>query len=459
MRKDTLPLANAGCADQMDQYQVFRQEVESAISDLINKNTCPESKVPHLLDGAASDALDASFTRSERVGDGIFFSGHMLSKEVAFRLKDRIGAGASVADPTCGAGDLLLGCMAFAPLEKDLATTISAWTARVIGLDIHQEFAATTRARLALLAAEMHRRKNQGTTKSAKLEGTFSNVRHADFFEEAQHVANADCVVMNPPFYNVDDDASYKCSWSSGKKQIAARFIEHVLAQGKLGQEIVAVLPDVLRSGTRYARWRSQVEQRAEVIGTHVYGRFDKKTDVDVFVLHLRKRATVANIDIHSSSDWNCEHANGLVSSAPPTLQELFTVSVGAVVPHRHQNLGQWYHYLSVATAPPNGEIVGGGKKRTTGSVHQAPFVAIRRTSSPSDSRRIVATLVRGREKVAVENHLIVIQPNDKSEASCRKLMKLFTQDYVQEWINRTIRCRHLTTKAMKFLPLAGWKK
>lgn len=441
----------------MDHYQVFRQEVESVICALISQNACPDGKVVHLLNGAASDALNATFTRSERSGDGIFFSGHTLSKAVASRLKDRIRAGASVADPTCGAGDLLLGCMAFAPLGENFDTTISDWTARIIGLDIHQEFAATTRARLTLLAAEMHRRNGLVISKSEKFDGAFSNVRHANFFDEVQHVANADCVVMNPPFYN--DDASYKCSWSSGKKQIAAQFVDRVLVQGKPGQEIVAVLPDVLRSGTRYARWRSQVEQRAEILDTHVYGRFDKKTDVDVFVLHLRKRATVANIDIQSRSDWNCEHTKSLIRSASPALQEFFSVSVGAVVPHRHKNSGQWYHYLSVVTAPPNRETAGSGKKRTTGSVHQAPFVVVRRTSSPSDSRRIVATLVCGEEKFAVENHLIVIQPTDKSVASCRKLMKLFEQDYVEDWINRTIRCRHLTTKALKLLPLVDWQK
>ena len=59
--------------------------------------------------------------------------------------------------------------------------------------------------------------------------------------------------------------------------QIAAQFIAHVLALAKPNQEIVAVLPDVLRSGSRYSRWRSQVEQRATVLSKHVYGRFDKK--------------------------------------------------------------------------------------------------------------------------------------------------------------------------------------
>lgn len=291
----------------------------------------------------------------------------------------------------------------------------------------------------------------------SQFKSAFANVHHADFFEAAERVAIADCVVMNPPFY--DTDAPDNCSWGTGKTQIAARFVEHVLAQAKPHQEIVAVLPDVLRSGTRYGRWRSQVEQRATVLSTHVYGRFDKKTDVDVFVIHLCKRAAMTEMDNRSTIEWNLDKTENPVNLATPTLQDLFHISVGAVVPHRHKNLGEWFHYLSVSNASPNRETTVIGKKRSIGSLHQAPFVVIRRTSSPGDSRRIVATLVLGKDKIAVENHLIVIKPIDATLTTCRKLMTLLAQDYVEDWINRTIRCRHLTTTAIKRLPLVGWQK
>lgn len=439
----------------MLQYQVFRQEVESALISLIEDDTFSAQKIHRLLNGAAANALDASFTRSERRNDGIFFSSHALSQQVAALLATQIRSGSSIADPTCGAGDLLLGCMTLAPLGANIKETIKQWSKNVMGLDIHPEFVATTKARLALLAADMHRGRQPLESVRTKFDKAFANVQHADFFEAAKHIANADCVVMNPPFY--ETDALANCSWGNGKMQIAAQFVAHVLALAKPNQEIVAVLPDVLRSGSRYSRWRSQVEQRATVLSKHVYGRFDKKTDVDVFIIHLRKLDAITDLKHTTMTEWNLDADEVTVNLNQSILQNLFHVSVGAVVPHRHKNIGEWFPYLCVKTAPPKKEITVIRKKRTIGSVHQAPFVAIRRTSSPGDPRRIVATLVRGTEQIAVENHLIVIKPIDAKLSTCRKLMNLLEQDYVDDWINHAIRCRHLTTTAIKRIPLVDW--
>lgn len=441
----------------MAQFDLFRKEVESAIYRLNANDALPDERTIRLLDGAASNALNVHFSSEDRAKDGIFFSGHALSSFVASFIKDKIQSGATIADPTCGAGDLLLGCMEFSPIENDLTTTLEKWDKQVFGLDIHEEFSATTRARLLLLAATKYRRNNPSSSQDVPVGNFFSNVRHADYFREMQHVANVDCVVMNPPFYNVNEPVP--CSYGTGCLQIAARFFQQVVEQGNAGQEIVAVLPDVLRSGTRYARWRSQIEQRAEILNLCVYGKFDKRTDVDVFVIHVRKKDEFFSLDTQATADWNLATAPIHPISTEVSLNNFFEVTVGSVVPHRHNNRGKWFKYLSVASAPPHGVAKVDKRIRTTGTVHQAPFVAIRRTSSPSDTKRIVATLVTGKEKFAVENHLIVIQPRDNTSATCKRLLNVLAQDQVNNWINQAIRCRHLTTKVMKLLPLGGWEK
>ena len=53
-----------------------------------------------------------------------------------------------VADPACGAGDLLVKCTPFLPLSDDLSGTLLQWGKQLIGYDLHIEFIRATKARL-----------------------------------------------------------------------------------------------------------------------------------------------------------------------------------------------------------------------------------------------------------------------------------------------------------------------
>lgn len=430
-------------------YQTFNLEIQSALRSVNTPDSLPEQQLKHLLNGAASAALNQLVSKSVRTSFGIFFSGQRLAKLVASRLADQIRGGATVADPTCGAGDLLLSCMALAPTKATAEETVASWEQRIIGVDIHPEFVATTRSRLELLAAT---RSTQATLESRT--NRFPLIVTGDFLEMSALTSNADCVVMNPPFGDVT--APEDCVWSSGKVQQSALFVDAVVKAAKAGQEIVAILPDVLRSGTRYARWRTNVSRFCDVIGHEIYGRFDPKTDVDVFILHLKKRIHKTERIAPSGETWNFIKC----TTDSPILSDLFTVSVGSVVPHRHKgDKGQWREYLCVDSAPIDEEASVTRKRRFEGRLHAAPFVVLRRTSSPGDARRAIPCLITGRNSIAVENHLIVLQPNDGLLSSCRALMKTLQSAHVNEWLDQAIRCRHLTTSVLKELPLFGWKK
>src|SRR3546814_13351615 len=61
-------------------------------------------------------------------------------------------AGASVLDPACGAGDLLIACARSLPILPSLEETLQAWGKRLYGRDIHPELVEVAQYRLALLA-------------------------------------------------------------------------------------------------------------------------------------------------------------------------------------------------------------------------------------------------------------------------------------------------------------------
>src|SRR5205823_13949445 len=93
-------------------------------------------------------------------------------------------------------------------------------------------------------------------------------------------------IMANPPFASTI--AKEDCNWASGRVSQAAVFLDAYLHQASPGSNVYAILPDVLRTGSRYARWRKMVGQRARDISVKIIGRFDDITDVDVFFLELK---------------------------------------------------------------------------------------------------------------------------------------------------------------------------
>jgi hypothetical protein len=389
---------------------------------------------------ALREAVDIHTLRSL----GTFFTGDALATKALNGNAPALIATDVVADPACGAGDLLIKCAQFLPLDQDLCATISNWGKQLIGYDLHVEFIRATRARLILTAITRGSQFQRGT--SILLDECFPQICVGDYKENLGELAKADLILMNPPFNRAIVHPRHE--WTNGKASTAAVFMDDITAHAANGTRVVAILPDVLRSGRRYARWRTMIACRAAIQDVELFGAFDRWTDVDVFLL----RAVVDRGLMDRPQGW--PRVNGDAGDKP-TVGELFTVHVGPVVPHRDPELGPVYPYLHARSAPPWQTLTNIAQSRAyQGTVFDAPFVVVRRTSAPHDRHRAVGAVVFTKEKVAVENHLIVLVPKDGAFSACMRLMKSLQLKDTDDWLNQRIRCRHLTVDALKELPL-----
>ena len=227
--------------------------------------------------------------------------------------------------------------------------------------------------------------------------------------------------------------------------------MNHVVARCGSETDFAAILPDVLRSGTRYAKWRDYIGGQAILGSVSIWGLFDPWADVDVFLLE----ASLGNPSLEASMDmW----AGPREQKAIATLESIAKISVGPLVPHRHSNRGQWHPYLHAQGLARWGKVNVANlpRKRFKGTLFAPPFVAVRRTSRPGTSGRAVGTVILGGKPVAVENHLIVVRPNDASLDACEEILTMLRSDATDEWLDHRIRCRHLTVRALQELPWWG---
>lgn len=422
--------------DSVAQFSSYVDEIESCVINF-DKN---DKRIPKILNGETAIALNRIIPAPIRKNSGIFFTSPYLSKKVAKRIKTFLNEGASIVDPTCGAGDLLTACAQYLPREKTLRGTLRYWSKIISGYDLHEQFVRATRLRLILLAANFHCRDFK--LQSILSEADFSNVQVNDSLSSFSSITHSDCIVTNPPFGHII--APEDCTWSSGKVQVAGVFFEKLLKGAHKGQHIIAILPDVLRSGTRYHKWRKLVADLSESLNIELIGRFDNKTGIDVFLLYViaGKRKDVL---------WPCFSDSKGKNSLK--VKDLFDVHVGPVVPHRHEHKGPWYSYIDSSSARPWAVVTDLPNRRFSGTIFQSPFVVVRRTSSPSDRYRATATTVRTSKPVAIENHLIILKPKDNTIKLCNELLKQLKDNRTNRWLNRRIRCRHLTVTSIKELP------
>jgi hypothetical protein len=179
---------------------------------------------------------------------------------------------------------------------------------------------------------------------------------------------------------------------------------------------------------------------------TAIVGRFDSQTNVDVFVLSGEKVDCSHKIN----SSW-IHKANG------PVVGDKFNLAVGPLVAYRDKESGENAPYLFSKMLKPwtiVDEI--GTTRRTQTKLFSPPFVAIKRTSSPSDLNRAAAALVLGAVPIAVENHLIVLRPKCGGVKICKQLIKILQRQETNKFLNQRIRCRHLTLDSIKEIP---WDK
>ena len=426
-------------------FSVYSDEVEAVVCNSARNNERNINKniVPGILNGETTLALQRLVPINVRKEAGIFFTSTVLSDKVADRLAPMLRTGVKLVDPACGAGNLLLACAKYLPSGCNLRNTLKIWSNHILGYDLHYEFIRAAQLRLTLLAAGMHPDESS----------TLANLQPADIFKDLKvgdvfahtPIKQDVCMIVNPPFGHMQ--APEDCQWATGKIQIAGWFLEKLLRTAPEGQHVVAILPDVLRSGTRYRKWRDMLSELCFSINIELAGRFDTNTDVDVFILHA-----VAGVDDTGQPQWPVPLPNN--REVHYIISDFFDVHVGSVVPHRDSLEGPIHPYIYARMESAWRTIDHISEKRPyQGTVFPPPFVVVHRTSSPGDKNRCVATIVNEKREVAVENHLLVLLPHDKFLQSCKQLLEVLKSPQSSEWLNERIRCRHLTVAALREVP------
>lgn len=388
-----------------------------------------------LLNGAPYQAFRQSIDLDDRRSAGTFFSSPLIAGKLAAMLRAKLAPDAVVLDPTCGMGDLLLAYAEHLPLAATLSETVALWGKRLAGMDLREDLVRMTKVRLVMLA----KARGEFDGLAEEIDDLFPMIVVGDALKQPERLAEADGFLFNPPFGQMTP--VHGPVWAAGQINAAALFLDALLSARPDIRPISAVLPEVLRGGSRYARFRDHLLAHGLTGAFESQGRFDAWTDVDVFttLLTVSKEGRI----------WPDE-----VGDASINVGTHFEIRVGTVVPHRHELTGPERPYLCAKTTPAwHPGFRAAGRRAFAGTVFQPPFVVIRRTSSPSDRSRAVGSLITGKAAVAVENHLIVASPLEGGIDACRRLLKVLKAPETSEHLNRVIRCRHLTTGSVAAIP------
>ena len=399
-----------------------------------------EAQLASALDGGAQRALRALVDGEKLKQHGAFFTGTRLSRHATALLASSLSPRSVVLDPACGAGDLLLAAAAALPRRRDSGTLIDSWSQRILGRDLLPSFVEAARLRLTLLA-----KRQDPNCRLADMASSFPNIRTGCGLSDEGSFAQATHVVLNPPFTKVT--APNDVGWARGSVNYAGVFLDSCIGRARAGTRIVAILPDVLRSGWRYRAWRQSVLRRCDLSHVALGDQFDDCADVHVFLLSLVVRSDPKR-STPSANAWRAPRRTR------NTLRDMFDLSVGPVVEYRHPHRGDWHPFLNAKVLEPWSTITHiDGRRRFTGRLVSPPFVAVKRTSRPEDQHRAVGSIVATSVPLAVENHVVILRPRDGSLSTCRRLLGVLADKDTTRRLNLTIRCRHLTIDALAQLP------
>ena len=375
--------------------------------------------------------------------NGAFFTSDELSKFVATKVIDQIANNYIVFDPACGAGDLLLACAEFLKPSKSLSKTLIHWGNKLAGADINESFVRAAKARLLLLARKLT---NDFTDIELSLNELFGKIIVDDGLLTNIPETDQLVIIMNPPFNPMISQKG--CKWAEGSITSAAAFFYRYVQDSKDGTRIVAILPEVLRSGSRYEKWRKLVSYNSSEIEKDMLGRFSSFANVDVFALNVKVNKETNN---DSFLWWGSKSTNEFKE----VIGDLFLVNVGSVVPHRDEELGPIHPYIYPKIIKPWQKIEQVDSfRRYSGRLYKPPFIVLRRTSAPKDDPRCVASIVALSTEVSVENHFLVLTPKDGLLSTCEKCLRSLLNHKTTKWINERIKCRHLTVSSIAELPL-----
>lgn len=421
----------------MKEYRKFVDLLESELQLFLTepKENWKETALKY-VDGFAADELRRLISLETRRENGTFFTDSELGKKVLLSLKPKFDLESIAYDPACGSANLLISVADFVRKENNIPN----FEKRLLGTDIHLEFVEAARLRLMMNQLIYHSdepKKEKFEENIVQADGLLPNI----YYEQATHI------VVNPPFNQIPSDN--KVTWAKGKISAAALFIDKIIENVNVGVSIIAILPDVLRSGTRYEKWRTLVQKTCVIEKVVMLGQFDKYADVDVFALKLTKREKIIEVN-EADKKWQPNKLN-----SKQTLKDLFEICVGSVVdnrdPHRGSSLG---YIVSKGLEGWSEKKEANLKRKHEGKSFDSPFVVIKRTSRMSDIHRAVATIINVPDPVYVDNHLIVLKPKSGTHAACHEVLLILKDKRTDDWINKQIRCRHLTVKVIFKIPL-----
>ncbi|MEZ8578763.1 hypothetical protein AB6D24_02805 [Vibrio splendidus] len=414
----------------------------TSLRDLLElgKNQLDSSTLSSLVNLDSIDlVLRKCLTIDEMREAGSFFTGSELAASAVNSFKSPITFDSVVLDPTCGAGNLLIECSRRLGVESTLSATLNKWREVLWGFDIHESFVEATRLRIVIEALY------RGVEKDCSIEDALEllvNIRCQNAMSvNAELLTNVTHAIMNPPFTIWPSPREFY--WKDGKVNAAGVIFDKYLRLLPQGCNVSAILPDVLRSGSRYEGFRKFTGHRLEA-QCSVWGRFNTKTDVDVFVL-----TGITMEQSGSEITWFDD-----IGEYTP-LSDLYDVRTGPLVAYRDPEEGPFLPYFHPRNSPA-WEVLSDVTERRhfLGKSLSPPFVVVKRTSSPSDKYRASATIINIKERVAIENHMIVIIPKSSKLKDCKKLVKVLKSKDTNDFLNNRIRLRHLTVGVIKSIPI-----
>ena len=434
----------------MKAFGPYTRKLETLIAETQTQSEAANHRlrVKAALDGEPGRMLRTLIPLEDIRTSGAFFTEKELANRLVCSITSELKSGAVVSDLACGTGNLLTACAYHLPMLSEVTQTIELWGRQLCGTDIHDEFIRATKARLTLVALD---RGASFEGDVVRLDDAFPQIKTGDAFEQTQIISNTNCITLNPPFTVTIAPSS--CTWASGNVSTAALMLESCILNSRVGTKVVAILPEVLRTGSHYLRWRNQIERLATIESVEIVGLFDHWTDVDVFILRL----TVGNSEVKSGQPW--WKSSKKTSVQKQTFNDFFEIRIGPVVPFRDPHLGNWHPFIHAQDLAPWKAVnvdVGYSHRRFRGTTFKPPFVVVRRTSRPGDKNRAVATVIKGNRAVAVENHLVVLKPRNNSLGLCMESMEKLHSTDTTVWLDERIRCRHLTVSSIGELP--WWK-
>lgn len=381
------------------------------------------AELAEALGSGPMDALRASRPIAELRAAGSFFTGPSMADYLWSHSLQTIDSNSRIVDPAVGAGDLLIP-----PARQLTKLQVEGAAGRLAGTDIDSDFLVTARRRVQLVSRAIEPR-----------------MRIHDFLDSVpSEVRDATHVVMNPPFFRttIGDD-----KWNSAKVNAAAVFVERSLEAMAPGARLLCILPEVLRSGSRYKAWRERIGAQCRISRLETGDQFDARTDVHIFFFEATKNVHRSDVP----TEWVPSASN---NPSPQTLSSFASVQVGAVVPHRHPETGPGAPFATTRELEPWSTIKRlSSRRRFSGRLNTGPFVLVRRTSRPGDRYRAQATIYACTDPAAVENHLLVVTPHDRTLRTCERILAVLQRPDTSVYLDGRIRLRHLTVAALNEIP------